>query len=243
MQEFNKTETMHAAVSSFGIGGTNGHCILAEYKKENFDFKGKMNENTENIRVILHFSAKSINNIKKEFKNYFKGYDLTTCNLYNLCNIAKTLQISRAQYEFRSMITATSISDAINQLEQIKSTIHVTSPKENIIFVVPGQGSHSISIHRQIYKSSMLYQKKFKECANILQQYDSTVPDLTSYLEKDIYDITYDPLLIFISSYISAEILKSVFNVQISGIVGHSLGQYVAATLAGVFSLEIALGI
>ncbi|RIB28562.1 hypothetical protein C2G38_2028462 [Gigaspora rosea] len=246
LQEFNKTETMHAAVSSFGIGGTNGHCILAEYKKENFDFKDKMIENTENIRVILPFSAKSINslnNIKKEFKNYFKGYDLTTCNLYNLCNIAKTLQISRAQYEFRSMITATSISDAINQLEQIKSTIHVTSPKENIIFVVPGQGSHSISIHRQIYKSSMLYQKKFKECANILQQYDSTVPDLTSYLEKDIYDITYDPLLIFISSYISAEILKSVFNVQISGIVGHSLGQYVAATLAGVFSLEIALGI
>ncbi|CAG8562942.1 10179_t:CDS:2, partial [Dentiscutata erythropus] len=246
LQEFNKTETMYAGVSSFGIGGTNGHCILAEYKKENFDFKDKTTENTKNIRVILPFSAKSINslnNIKKEFKNYLEDYDLTACNLYNLCNIARTLQIGRAQYEFHSMITATSISDAINQLEQIKSTVHVTSPKENIIFVVPGQGSHSISIHRQIYKSSMLYQKRFKECANILRQYDSTVPDLTSYLEKDIYDITYDPLLIFISSYISAEILRSVFNVQISGIVGHSLGQYVAATLAGVFSLEIALGI
>ncbi|CAG8453367.1 24365_t:CDS:1, partial [Dentiscutata erythropus] len=243
LQNFNETETIYAGVSSFGIGGTNGHCILAEYKKEYYDFKDKMN--TENIRVILPFSAKSINslnNIKKEFKNYFEGYDLT-CNLNNLCNIARTLQIGRAQYEFRSMITATSISDAINQLEQSKSTVHVTSPKENIIFVVPGQGSHSISIHRHIYKSSILYQEKFKECANILQQYDSTIPDLTSYLEKDIYDVTYDPLLIFVSSYISAEILRSVFNVQISGIIGHSLGQYVAATLAGVFSLDIALRI
>ncbi|RIB15045.1 hypothetical protein C2G38_2002542 [Gigaspora rosea] len=243
LQKFNEAETMYAGVSSFGIGGTNGHCILKEYKKDNFDFKDKMD--TENIRVILPFSAKSINslnNIKKEFKNYFKGYDLTICNLYNLCNIARTLQTGRAQYEFRSMITATSISDAINQLEQIKPTVHVTSPKD-IIFVAPGQGSHSISIHRHIYKTSILYQKLFKECANILQRYDSTIPDLTSYLERDIYDKTYDPLLIFISSYISAEILRSVFNVQISGFVGHSLGQYVAATLAGVFSLEIALGI
>ncbi|CAG8646443.1 28908_t:CDS:2, partial [Dentiscutata erythropus] len=246
LQKFNKTETMYAGVSSFGVGGTNGHCILAEYKKENFDFEDKTTENTENIRVILPFSAKSINslnNIKKEFKNYFKSYDLTTCNLYNLCNIARTLQIGRAQYEFRSIMTSTSISDAVSQLEQTNSIVHATSPKENIIFIVPGQGSHSISIHRHIYKSSILYQKKFKECANILQQYDSTVPDLTSYLEKDIYDIKYDPLLIFVSSYISAEILRSVFNVQISGIVGHSLGQYVAATLAGVFSLNIALGI
>ncbi|CAG8856872.1 41137_t:CDS:1, partial [Gigaspora margarita] len=147
------------------------------------------------------------------------------------------------QYEFRSIITTTSISDAIIQLEQTKSIIHTTSPKENIIFIVPGQGSHSILIHRHIYKSSILYQNKFRECVNILQQIDPTVPDLTNYLEKDIYDTTYDPLLVFISSYISAEILRLVFNIQISGIVGHSLGQYVAATLAGVFSIDIALAI
>ncbi|CAG8560316.1 26497_t:CDS:2, partial [Racocetra persica] len=223
LQNFNKTGTMYAGVSSFGIGGTNGHCILASYKKDNLNFENETAENTENIRVILPFSAKSINslnNIKREFKNYFE-----------------------AQYEFRNMIIATSISDALIQLEQTKSPINATSPKENIIFVVPGQGCHSILIHRHIYKSSTLYQKKFKECVNILQKYDSTVPDLISYLEKDIYDTTYDPLLSFISSYISAEILRSVFNIQISGIVGHSLGQYVAATLAGVFSLDIALGI
>ncbi|CAG8462630.1 12331_t:CDS:1 [Racocetra fulgida] len=246
LQNFHKTGTMYAGVSSFGIGGTNGHCILASYKEENLNFENETVENAENIRVILPFSAKSINslnNIKREFKNYFEGYDLTTRNLYNLCNISRTLQTGRAQYEFRNMIIATSISDALIQLEQTKSPINTTSPKENIIFVVPGQGSHSILIHRHIYKSSTLYQKKFKDCVNILQKYDSTVPDLISYLEKDIYDTTYDPLLSFMSSYISAEILRSVFNIRISGIVGHSLGQYVAATLAGVFPLDIALGI
>ncbi|CAG8729396.1 7636_t:CDS:1, partial [Dentiscutata heterogama] len=81
------------------------------------------------------------------------------------------------------------------------------------------------------------------ECVNILQKYDPTVSNLISYIEKDIYDPTYEPLLIFMSSYIIAEILRLVFNVQISGIIGHSLGQYVAATLAGVFPLDIALGI
>ncbi|CAG8557733.1 8730_t:CDS:2 [Dentiscutata erythropus] len=246
LQNLNKTGTIYAGVSSFGIGGTNGHCILASYKKDNLNFENETAKNTENIRVILPFSAKSINglnSIKKEFKNYFKGYDLSTRNLYNLCNIARTLQMGRTQYEFRDKIIATSISDALSQLEQTKSTIHVTSPKENIIFIISGQGSHSISIHRHIYKSSLLYQERFKECVKILQKYDPTVPDLISYMEKDIHDPTYDSLLIFMSSYISAEILRLVFNVQISGIVGHSLGQYVAATLAGVFPLDIALGI
>ncbi|KAF0489659.1 polyketide synthase [Gigaspora margarita] len=188
-------------------------------------------------------SINSLNNIKREFKNYFKSYDLTISNLYNLCNIARTLQMGRAQYEFRNMIIATTISDVLIQLEQTKSTIHVISSKENIIFIVPSQGSHSISIHQHIYKSSTLYQKKFKECVDIMQKYDSTVPDLISYLEKDVYDTTYNPLLIFISNYISAEILRLVFNIQISGIVGHSLGQYVAATLARIFPLDIALAI
>ncbi|CAG8723241.1 45035_t:CDS:2, partial [Gigaspora margarita] len=246
LQNFNKTGTIYAGVSSFGIGGTNGHCILASYKKDNLNFVNEIAENIKNIRVILPFSAKSINslnNIMREFKNYFKDYDLTTYNLYNLYNIARTLQIGRTQYEFRNVIIASSIFDTLIQFEQIKSTIHITSPKENIIFVVPGQGSHSISIHKHIYKSSTLYQKKFQECVNILQKYDSTIPDLISYLDKDIYDTTYDPLLIFISSYISAEILRLVFNIQISGIIGHSLGQYVAATLAGVFPLDIALKI
>ncbi|RIB29201.1 hypothetical protein C2G38_2239037 [Gigaspora rosea] len=211
LQDFNKTEVMYAGVSSFGMGGTNGHCILASYKNNNFNFENEIDENTENIKVILPFSARSIN--------------------------------SRAQYEFRNIIIATTISDILIQLEQTKSTIHVRSPKENIIFIVPGQGSHSISIHRHIYKSSTLYQKKFKECVDILQKCDSTVPNLINYLEKDVYDTTYNPLLIFMSSYISAEILRLVFNIQISGIVGHSLGQYVAATLAGIFPLNIALAI
>ncbi|CAG8856816.1 35393_t:CDS:1, partial [Gigaspora margarita] len=102
LQNFNIKKTMYAGVSSFGIGGTNGHCILAVYNIESSDFKDKMSSitentrNTENTRVILPFSAKSINslnNIKNQFKNYFKNYNLTKRNMYNLCNIARTLQM------------------------------------------------------------------------------------------------------------------------------------------------------
>ncbi|CAG8756148.1 25702_t:CDS:2 [Gigaspora margarita] len=106
--------------------------------------------------------------------------------------------MGRAQYEFRNMIIATTISDVLIQLEQTKSAIHSfnfnPSTYLQIINIVP---------------------KKFKECVDIIQKYDSIVPDLISYLEKDVYDTTYDPFL----------------------------GQYVAATLAGIFPLDIALAI
>ncbi|CAG8479329.1 3069_t:CDS:2 [Cetraspora pellucida] len=239
LSKYEGSKPMYIGVSCFGVGGTNGHCILAEYKKEKLVQKDSAFENS---RVILPFSAKNIDalgRMKENFVNHFEKGDFT---LQDLHDTARTLQLGRTEHSFRGIVIASSISEAITQLKQAKAPVRAKATRCNI-FVAPGQGSHSISIHRQLYKSSVLYQKRFKDCVKFLQKYDPSVPDLTLYLTTDIHDATYDPLLVFISSYILAEIIQSSLKLPISGAIGHSLGQYVAATIAGVFSLEMALAI
>ncbi|KAF0524901.1 polyketide synthase [Gigaspora margarita] len=239
LQKFEEQRTMYASVHGIGMGGTNVHCILAEYLKnsqkteEHFD---------ETDKFILPFSAKSqasLLEIEKKMivhLEYLKDENA-------LKNIEKTLQIGRSQYIFRDVVVASSISDAISQLKMTKITQKVKFSSPNIIFAFPGQGKYSITIHRQLYRSSKIYREKFMEYVRILQNYDPTVPNLGNYLldTTQELDIKYYPLMVFMSSHIIADILQKVLKYPIAGMIGHSLGQYVAATLAGIFTIDIAL--
>ncbi|KAF0502938.1 polyketide synthase [Gigaspora margarita] len=239
LQKYEDSKPMYIGVSCFGVGGTNGHCILAEYKQERF---AQDDTTFKNSRVILPFSGKNsdaLNRVKESYIKYFENGKFT---LQGLHDTARTLQLGRTEHGFRGIVVASSISEAITQLKLAKAPVRAKATRCNV-FVAPGQGSHSISTHRHLYKSSPLYQKRFKDCLKILQFYDPSVPDLTLYLTTNIHDSIYDPLLVFISSYILAEIIQSSLKLPISGAVGHSLGQYVAATIAGIFSLELALAI
>ncbi|CAG8580022.1 2207_t:CDS:1 [Dentiscutata heterogama] len=239
LQKFEGQRTMYASVCGFGMGGTNVHCILAEYLKDSQETEEYSDETD---KFILPFSAKcqtSLLEIEKKMIIHLESLKDNNA----LKNVEKTLQIGRSQYIFRDVVVASSLSDAISQLKMIRINKKVKFSSPNIIFAFPGQGKHSITIHRQLYKSSKFYREKFMEYVKILQNYDPTVPNLENYLldTTQELDIKYYPLLVFMSSHIIADILQKIFKYPIAGMIGHSLGQYVAATLAGIFSIDIAL--
>ncbi|CAG8663778.1 11787_t:CDS:2, partial [Gigaspora rosea] len=163
LQKFEEQRTMYASVHGIGMGGTNVHCILAEYlnnsqkTEEHFD---------ETDKFILPFSAKS---------------------QASLLEIEKKMIVHLEYLKDEDVVVASSISDAISQLKMTKMT-----------------------------------------------QKDPTVPNLGNYLldTTQELDIKYYPLLVFMSSLIIADILQKILKYPIAGMIGHSLGQYVAATLA-----------
>ncbi|CAG8732995.1 40376_t:CDS:2, partial [Gigaspora margarita] len=239
LQKFKGQRTMYASVSGFGMGGTNVHCILAEYLKDSKEIE---EHSDETDKFILPFSAKcqaSLLEIEKKMIIHLES--LKDDNA--LKSVEKTLQIGRSQYIYRDVFVTSSLSDAISQLKMTRMIEKVKFSSPNIIFAFPGQGKHSITIHRQLYRSSKIYREKFMEYVRILQNYDPTVPNLGNYLldTKQELDIKYYPLLVFMSSHIIANILQKNFKYPIAGMIGHSLGQYVAASLAGIFTIDIAL--
>ncbi|CAG8803803.1 18589_t:CDS:2, partial [Gigaspora rosea] len=208
LQKYEEQRTMFASILGIGMGGTNVHCILAEYLNNSQETEEHFDETD---KFILPFLAKChASLLEMEKKNDHENA---------LKNVEKTLQIGRSQYNFRDVIVTSSLSDAISQLKMTKMTKKVKFSSPNIIF------------------------QKFMEYVRILQNYDPIVPNLGNYLLNTTQelDIKYYPLLVFMSSHIIAEILQKIFKYPIAGMIGHSLGQYMAATLAGIFTIDIAL--
>ncbi|RIB01462.1 thiolase-like protein [Gigaspora rosea] len=113
LQKYEEQRTMYASVQGIGMGGTNVHCILAEYLKNSQETEEHFDETD---KFILPFSAKchaSLLEMEKkmiEHLEYLKDENA-------LKNVEKPLQIGRSQYIFRDVIVTSSLSDAISNLK------------------------------------------------------------------------------------------------------------------------------
>ncbi|MDF5714251.1 MAG: beta-ketoacyl synthase N-terminal-like domain-containing protein [Rhizonema sp. NSF051] len=232
-----------AGVSSFGIGGTNAHVILEE---------APIVEPSGSLRQcqLLVLSAKTNSALETATTNiveHFKQHP----NL-NLADVAYTLGVGRRAFDHRRMLVCQDIDDTVKILE-IKDPqrvfTHFTEPCEReVVFLFPGQGSQYVNMGKELYQSEPIFRKQVDYCCEIL------IPVLGLDLRTLVYPSeekrqqaaqqltqTYitQPAL-FVVEYALAK-LWMAWGVRPSAMIGHSIGEYVAATLAGVFSLEDAL--
>jgi len=225
-----------AGVSSFGIGGTNVHVILGENQGDEIKVKHS------NKPQLIKWSAKnksSLNHYGDSLADYLSRYkDI------DIADVAYTLQQTRSDFFLRRYIIALDRDDFLKKLQSEISQTDIKILSESasdIAFIFPGQGSQYATMGIELYQKEQVFKNAVDECAVILE----------GWLGRDIRKILYSsdesgqelnqtrfaqPAL-FVTEYATARLWIS-WGIQPAAFAGHSIGEFVAAHLAGIFSLE-----
>ncbi len=233
-----------AGLSSFGFSGTNAHFIIAEAPASPIP-----ETQFDRASQLLTLSAKTEDALKELVEQY---EDYFTKNLSaSLADVAYSLNTGRSHFHYRLALTANSIAQAQEKLSAWKvegksSIIHsgkiVEDGKPEVVFLFTGQGSQYIGMARQLYESQPTFKSMLDRCDALLRPHLDK-PLLSVIYPKDkadenlIHQTIYTQPALFAVEYCLAKLWQA-WGVEPAVVMGHSVGEYVAACVAGVFSLE-----
>ena len=228
-----------AGVSAFGFGGTNAHVILEE---------APLLQRTEKSRPaqLLVFSARTasaLDSVTANFKNHLEQNPHIS-----LGDAAYTLCEGRKQFKCRRMLVGSSREDIIHALD---SSLYSSAESRNhasTAFMFPGQGAQYVNVGKEIYQHEPTFRKWIDYCAEGLYPHLGLDIRLILYPEENRIDEASSQLkqtkiaqpVIFTLSYALARLWME-WGITPQALVGHSIGECVAACLAGVFTLDDSL--
>ena len=234
-----------AGVSSFGIGGTNAHVIVEEAPP--MSLSGEVAP-----CHLLILSAKTKTALERATENL--ATHLKRQRDVNLADVAYTLQLGRQGFSHRRMVVCRDIDDAVCALETRDARRVVTGVQESgdrsVVFMFPGQGSQDVDMGLELYQVESSFREEVDTCAEILKPHlgfdlRTVLYPSAGYIEEATRRLnqtdTTQPAL-FVIEYALAKLWMQ-WGMHPQAMIGHSIGEYVAACLAGVFSLQDALGL
>ncbi|PPS41251.1 type I polyketide synthase [Chroococcidiopsis sp. TS-821] len=226
-----------AGVSSFGFGGTNAHVVLEEAPV--------LPKQTTQGYQLLTLSAKTATALTQATLNLRDR--LRQSPEINLADVAYTLQIGRRSFDYRRMVVAQTVEEAIQALDDPQRIVtgYTQASDRAVIFMFPGQGSQYVNMARELYNSEPLFQAECDRQFAILAQHNIDLrqviyPTTAEAQTTQLGQTAFTQPALFVIEYALAKLWMS-WGVQPRAMIGHSIGEYVAACLAGVFSLEDAL--
>ncbi len=233
-----------AGVSALGFGGTNAHIILEEAPP--------CQNPADNLPYqLLLFSGRTESALSANMHN-FHDY-LRSNSSANIADLAYTLQVGRKDFKHRKAFVCSGVEDALNVLggEEARRVISGEYENENkaITFMFPGQGSQYPGMGQGLYQLEPVFREQVDSCCEILKQYidmdlrSLIYPEGTADIklaEETLSQTRYTQPAVFVIEYATAKMLCS-WGIEPDAMIGHSIGEYVAAVLAGVMTLEDAL--
>ncbi len=244
----NENHPLRAGVSSFGIGGTNAHVVLEEAPQIRLTPGGR-------DKKLILLSAKTKGALDRASFNLAQY--LTQNPGTNLSDAAYTLQVGRRAFNHRRMVVGITTSEIVNALSNPAGnpaifTSACEDSSKHVIFMFSGQGSQYIDMGLDLYRTEPIFRQELDHCfeaLNPLAGYDvkeilypsdrSDKSDRSDRSDQINQTEMAQPLL-FVFEYALAKLLMS-WGIKPHAMIGHSIGEYAAACLAGVFSLEDAL--
>ncbi len=237
-----------AGVNSFGFGGTNAHIVMGDLGTETKDlsaYRGdkETGKDGEISLELLTVSAKSKSALRELAQDYLDLISDTDRSLTEICTASQKQRthfnhrltcIGKTTQQLQKQLTAFISGEEIVGL---KSSVKDTSKQ---CWLFTGQGSQYVGMGQQLYETQPVFRQALDRCAEIL----------TAYLDKPLLEIfespneinrtIYTQPAIFSLEYALAQLWLS-WGVKPDYVAGHSIGEYVAACVAKVFSLSDAL--
>ncbi|WP_246844569.1 type I polyketide synthase, partial [Hydrocoleum sp. CS-953] len=237
-----------AGISGFGMSGTNAHVILQEAPQQ-----VKSENETERSLHLLTLSArteKALEELVVRYRNYLEKEN----NEDELADICYTANTGRTHLNHRLAIIAANQAELLEKLsagltgEEIFSGQVSSSALPKVGFLFTGQGSQYVNMGRELYDQAPVFRQAIDQCAQI---FSAIVEEQPESEQVSLLDVIYtedsesSPLnqtaytqpAIFSIEYALAKLWQS-WGIEPDVVMGHSVGEYVAATVAGIFSLE-----
>ncbi|NEO43740.1 MAG: SDR family NAD(P)-dependent oxidoreductase [Moorea sp. SIO4A3] len=235
-----------AGVSSFAISGTNAHIVIEEAPSP----KSKSECAHERPLHLLTLSAKTAKALEDLVTLYYNY--LETNRELAIADVCYTGNTGRAHFKHRLAFIAADCKELVEKLhyqetgEQVVGLFsgYTSQNKPKIAFLFTGQGSQYVNMGRQLYETQPTFRQALEQCDQILESYleyplleviypQNAPSSSSSLLEQTAYT---QPAL-FAIEYALAKLWES-WGIKPNVVMGHSVGEYVAATIAGIFSLE-----
>ncbi|WP_404337323.1 SDR family NAD(P)-dependent oxidoreductase [Sphingomonas sp. MMS12-HWE2-04] len=258
---FDAEAPMRAGVSAFGIGGTNVHIVLEEYVPN----PPKPAAQGPELLLLSARSPGALEATAQRLANHLQAHPELS-----LGDVAHTLRSGRRPLPYRSFVVARDCGDAIAQLRRLEPGEMPTVG--SVAFLFPGLGDHYPAMGWELYCTQPLFRREVDRCAALLlpelggdirdhlfARHDWRHPELAPTSDAPALDLRamlgrttreessldgprWGQPAIFVVEYALAQLLVDWGAVPTT-MAGYSIGEFVAATLAGVFALPDALAL
>src|SRR6204780_4956727 len=234
-----------AGVSAFGVGGTNAHVVIEQAPERTSPASARPVQ----LLTLSSRSEASLDRATENLAEYFKAHSDV-----NFADAAWTLQAGRRAFPCRRTVVARDVTEAIAALTQKDRKRTQTrmrpSEKPEVYFLFPGQGSQHANMAREIYDTEPVFREAVDRCAKILLPHLGAdlrtllyPPDgATEEAKRRVTETIVAQPAIFTIEYALAQLWMS-WGIRPQAMLGHSIGEFVAACLPGIFTLEDALSL
>jgi acyl transferase domain-containing protein len=231
-----------AGVNSFGMGGTNVHLVLEEAPSS----EDAVQTRPWQLMVLSAKRGTALEAATARLREHLdQNRDLGPAD------VAYTLQVGRKRFAHRRFVVCRDLPDALAALDDPRRVVtEVQEARERpVVFMFPGQGAQYVGMGRELYRDEPVFRQHVDRAAELLMP----------HLGRDLREVIYprseaapadDQLkqtfltqpALFVVEHALAQLWMS-WGVRPAAMIGHSIGEYVAACLAGVFSLPDALAL
>jgi amino acid adenylation domain-containing protein len=242
-----------AGVSSFGTGGTNAHLVIEEAP----ELPPPGPSRPWQLLVLSAKTADALERATAHFSDYLKHLARLTdadAAMRELADAAFTLQTGRSEFVHRRIVACQSAANGVAALETRDPkrvfTHHQQLSAPPVVFMFPGQGAQYPGMGAELYRIEPVFRAEVDRCVEFVQpilkidlctvMFPATGSEKES--EELLVQTRFTQPALFVMEYALAKLWMS-WGVKPAAMIGHSVGEYVAACLAGVFTLEDALSL
>ena len=230
----NNGSPRRAGVSSFGFGGTNAHVVLEEAPQAS-------STNASHDEQLIVVSAKSeaaLEQSTAQLLGFLEAHVET-----DLANVSHTLLGGRQRFAYQRIAVCRDAAEARTSLMNQPPTINSDATTPSVAFMFPGQGSQYAGMTRGIYEQEPLFAEVVDQCAEAIQPLlKADIRDVLfgDACSKQLNQTEFTQPILFTLEYALGQLWKS-WGIEPDALIGHSVGEYVAACLAGVFEYDGAI--
>ena len=234
-----------AGVSSFGFGGTNAHVLVEEAPRTSqLQAAQRLPERPEHLLTLSARSESALRQLAEQF-----GGAVSQMAAEDLGSICYTANTGRARFEHRLAVTTNNNEQLAAELggfaTQVDSprirTGRAPSAQPQVCMLFTGQGSQFPGMGKQLYETEPLFRREIDRCGEIFSGLqERSLQELLFGEGTEIHQTRYAQPALFALEYALARLWSS-WGVEPEAVLGHSVGEYVAACVAGVFDPEDAL--